>query len=75
MTLQQANERYNKTMLLIKRTTYRMTLKQSGAILIPVADGRLIDDRETMDRKNEMALIQYNRDNKYSGFDEYTDVS
>jgi hypothetical protein len=58
---------YEKTMQLIKRSTYRMKVTQAGGVFIPVT---YIDD-ELEARKAEYNKIMYDRENGYSGFDEF----
>lgn len=56
---------FNNTMRIVKRHNYRMKVKQDGGTFIEVKDF----DEEL--RKAEYDLYIYNRDNGYSGFDEF----
>lgn len=60
---------YEKTMQLIRRTTYRMKVKQAGGKFIPVIDGNELSLKEQLERKAEYDLIIYNREHRFSGFD------
>lgn len=62
---------YEKTMQLIRRTTYRMKVKQAGGRFIEVVDGNELSLKEQLERKAEYDMYIYNRDNGYSGFDEH----
>lgn len=64
---------YEKTMRMIRRATYRMKVKQEGGKFIEVVDGNELDLREQLERKAEYDMYIYNRDNGYSGFDEFND--
>jgi hypothetical protein len=64
---------YEKTMQLIRRSTYRMKVKQAGGKFIEVLDGKDLELEELAFRKAEFDKIMYDRDNGYSGYDEYND--
>jgi hypothetical protein len=52
-----------------------MKVIQAGGKFIEVIDGNELDLREQLDRKAEYDLYIYNRDNCYSGFDEFNHQS
>lgn len=58
---------YDKTMRMIRRANYRMKVTQDGGVFIQVKDF----DEEL--RKAELDKIMYDRENGYSGFDEFND--
>ena len=60
---------YENTMKLIRRGTYRMKVLQGGGKFIPIT----YIDEEQEERKKELAKIMYDRENGYSGFDEFND--
>lgn len=64
---------FEKKLELIRRTTYRMKVIQEGGKFIEVVDGNEIDLKEQLKRKAEYDMYIYNRDNGYSGFDEFND--
>jgi hypothetical protein len=60
-------DNFNETIRIIKRHNYRMGVKQAGGRFIEVKDF----DEEL--RKAEFDKIMYDRENGYSGFDEYNE--
>jgi hypothetical protein len=48
-----------------------MKVTQEGGKFIPVIDGNELDLQEQLERKAEYDMYIYNRDNGYSGFDEF----
>ena len=64
---------FNKQLELIRRTTYRMRVTQAGGKFITVVDGNALAVEEQLERKAKYDKYIYNRDNGYSGFDEYPD--
>lgn len=65
---------YEKTMQIIRRGTYRMKVIQNGGKFIPVIDGNALTLHDQLIRKNEYDKIMYDRENKYSGFDDVSEV-
>lgn len=50
-----------------------MKVIQNGGKFIPVIDGNELDLQEQLERKQEYDMYIYNRDNGFSGFDEFPD--